>query len=101
MRSYILDYTGAESSVDFHLHAIRLAYGSVADLAMLPAQDILGFGEKLRMNTPATAQGNWRWKLMPGRLPTAVMEQLRHMAGLYGRVPEKPAITNPQEKLLS
>ncbi len=100
MRRHILEYTGAESSEDFHRHAIRLAYGSVADLAMLPAQDVLGFGEKLRMNTPGTAQGNWRWKLMPGRLTAAVMEQLRHMAGLYGRVPEKPAITNPQEKPL-
>lgn len=101
MRCYIIDYTGAASSADFHWHAIRLAYGSVADLAILPAQDVLGFGEKLRMNTPSTAQGNWRWKLMPGRLTTAVMEQLRHMAGLYGRMPEKPAITNPQEKPLS
>jgi 4-alpha-glucanotransferase len=100
MRGRIMDYIGATSSVDFHWHAIRLAYGSVADLAMLPAQDVLGFGEKLRMNTPGTAQGNWRWKLMPCRLTAAGMEQLRHMAGLYGRMPDKPVITNSQKEPL-
>ncbi len=101
MRRHILDYIGAESSVDFHLHAIRLAYGSVADLAILPAQDVLGFGEKLRMNMPGTAQGNWRWKLMPGRLTVAVMKPLQHLAGLFDRLPEKPAITKPQEEPLT
>ena len=96
-RRYILDYMGAESSVDFHQHAIRLAYGSVAGLAILPAQDILGFGENLRMNMPGTTKGNWLWKLMPGRLNAAVMGQLQHMASIYGRIPDKPADKIPQE----
>ena len=96
-RRHILDYMGAESSADFHRRAIRLAYSSVADLAILPAQDILGFGEKLRMNTPGTTQGNWLWKLMPGRLTAADMEQVRHMAMLYGREPKKSNDKDPQE----
>ena len=100
-RRHIIDYMGAESAAQFHWRAIRLAYCSVAGLAILPAQDILGFGEKLRMNTPGTTQGNWRWKLMPGSLTTAVMEQLKHLAGMFGRLPEKPASTNPQEEPLS
>ena len=97
-RRHILDYIGAESPVDFHLHAIRLAYGSVAGLAILPAQDILGFGENLRMNMPGTTQGNWLWKLLPGRLSAAVMEQVRHMATLYGREPKKAIAKNTQEE---
>ena len=96
-RRHIIDYIGAESASHFHWRAIRLAYGSVAGLAILPAQDILGFGEDLRMNTPGTTQGNWRWKLLPGRLTKDVMEQLKHMASLYGRVPDKGAEKIPQE----
>ena len=87
MRQQILEYMGINTRQDFHLHAIRLAYGSVADLAIIPAQDILGFGEKLRMNTPGTTQSNWRWKLLQGRLNIDVMLQLRRLALLYGRLP--------------
>lgn len=101
MRRYILDYVGAAGFADFHWHAIRLAYGSVADLAIIPAQDILGFGEKLRMNTPGTNQGNWLWKLLPGRLNPAVMEQLQDMADLYGRMPKKHDSINSLEEPLS
>jgi 4-alpha-glucanotransferase len=96
-RRHILDYMGAESSADFHRRFIRIAYCSVADLAILPAQDIFGFGEHLRMNTPGTTQGNWLWKLMPGRLTGAVMEQLKHMASIYGRLPDKPAKKDMRE----
>lgn len=97
MRRRILDYLGVDATHDFHRHAIRLAYGSVADLAVIPAQDILGFGAELRMNTPGTARGNWRWKLLPGRLTDEAMAGLRSLAGLYGRLPRSPGEDGPQE----
>jgi len=96
-RRHIIDYIGAESASHFHWRAIRLAYSSVAGLAILPAQDILGFGEHLRMNTPGATQGNWLWKLLPGHLTVAVMKQLQHMASLYGRIPDKRADKVPKE----
>jgi 4-alpha-glucanotransferase len=37
---------------------IRLAYKSVAKIAIIPMQDILGLGEKDRMNYPSTTSGN-------------------------------------------
>jgi 4-alpha-glucanotransferase len=46
-----------------HRRLARLALGSVASLAILPAQDVLGLGARARMNTPATTAGNWRWRL--------------------------------------
>lgn len=33
-----------------------------ACLAMLPLQDVLGLDAGARMNTPGTAEGNWRWR---------------------------------------
>lgn len=34
---------------------------SVADIAIVPMQDILGISEKEKMNKPATTSGNWRF----------------------------------------
>jgi 4-alpha-glucanotransferase len=41
---------------------IRALETSVAQMAILPAQDILELGEEARMNTPAIADGNWHWR---------------------------------------
>jgi 4-alpha-glucanotransferase len=36
--------------------------GSVAQLALIPAQDLLELGAEARMNTPSVAAGNWSWR---------------------------------------
>ncbi len=41
---------------------IRLAWSSVAALAVVPLQDLLGLGRDARMNVPGVAEGNWRWR---------------------------------------
>ncbi|HET7898628.1 MAG TPA: 4-alpha-glucanotransferase, partial [Flavisolibacter sp.] len=56
------------SENDIHLLFARLAYGSVADIAILPIQDILGLDENARMNVPSSAENNWSWRLMPGQI---------------------------------
>ncbi len=45
---------------------IRAAAGSVAEIAIVPAQDLLELGSEARMNTPAVAQGNWSWRVPEG-----------------------------------
>ena len=47
---------------------IKLAFASVANLAIIPVQDILGLDESARMNHPATIKGNWQWRLNQGQL---------------------------------
>ncbi|MEI6126485.1 MAG: 4-alpha-glucanotransferase, partial [Pseudomonadota bacterium] len=84
-RQYILEYLGAASPEDIHWQLIRLAFRSVAELVILPAQDILGEEAELRMNLPGTAENNWRWKLRGGKITDALMQQLRRMAYLYDR----------------
>ncbi len=45
---------------------IEFAFQSIANLAMVPMQDYLNLSnEKGRMNIPATAQGNWAWRISP------------------------------------
>jgi len=41
---------------------IRAAEASVAQMAIVPAQDLLELGSEARMNTPAVPAGNWNWR---------------------------------------
>jgi len=41
---------------------IRSAFSSVAELAIIPMQDLLSLGGEHRMNTPGTTEGNWHWR---------------------------------------
>jgi 4-alpha-glucanotransferase len=41
---------------------IKLAWSSVAALAIAPLQDLLNLGSDARMNFPGRAEGNWRWR---------------------------------------
>ena len=49
-----------------HWAFIRAALTSVADLAVMPVQDILGLGSEARMNVPSQKVGSWTWRLHPG-----------------------------------
>ena len=45
---------------------IEFAFTSIANLAIVPMQDYLELSnEQGRMNTPATAEGNWAWRISP------------------------------------
>ncbi len=64
---------------------LRAVYASIAELAMAPLQDLLGFGSEARMNTPATPGGNWRWRFEERALTPALARRARELAALYGR----------------
>lgn len=64
---------------------IETALMSVAKLAIVPLQDILGLSTPARMNTPGTATGNWDWRYRADALEDHVCDQLRHLTHLYGR----------------
>jgi 4-alpha-glucanotransferase len=58
---------------------IRLAITSVADVALIPMQDVLGLGQDARMNTPATTHGNWRWRMTVGALTPDIAVKLSRL----------------------
>jgi len=62
-----------------------LCYGSVAEMAIIPMQDLLGLGTDARMNVPALKKGNWRWRLNGTFKPAKLAKELRHMVKLYNR----------------
>jgi 4-alpha-glucanotransferase len=67
---------------------IRLAWSSVATLAVAPLQDVLGLGSEARMNTPGVAEGNWRWRVRPEQFKPGSVERLAELTVLYNRVPK-------------
>jgi 4-alpha-glucanotransferase len=67
---------------------IRTAMASVARLAVVPVQDLLGLGSAARMNVPGKATGNWAWQLREGSLDEALMARLRDVLLRYDRVPD-------------
>src|SRR5215472_15286961 len=64
---------------------IRAALGSVGQLAIIPAQDLLNLGSEARHNTPGTDRGNWLWRLPPGALTPELAQRYAHLNGVFGR----------------
>ncbi|MBD0294797.1 MAG: 4-alpha-glucanotransferase, partial [Flavisolibacter sp.] len=62
-----------------------MVYSSVADIAILPLQDVLGLDETARMNTPASGKENWGWRLLPRQLKKEEEERLKNWVWLYNR----------------
>ncbi len=87
-RRFALDYCAAPDDHAFHRHFMRLALASTAWMAVLPMQDILGYGRELRMNIPGQSFGNWRWRLTPGTLSPDLAAFLYRQNELYGRLPK-------------
>jgi 4-alpha-glucanotransferase len=85
-RMRLARYLGKTVSLgELHWDVIRLAMMSVARIAIVPMQDILGEGEETRMNRPGSGEGNWRWRVMEDQLTSSRARRLRNMTTLYGR----------------
>ncbi len=81
-----VEYLKLTEEEGYHWGMMRGAWSSVADLAVIQAQDLLGLGSESRMNTPSTSQGNWRWRAKPGVFTPELAEKLLHQMELYQRV---------------
>lgn len=66
---------------------IRMAWSSIAEIAITPLQDVLELGSAGRMNTPGTEQGNWQWRFREGTLDERRVQRLRELTELYARTP--------------
>jgi 4-alpha-glucanotransferase len=73
------DATGLDAN-DPAWGLIEIAYGSRANTAIVPAQDVLSLGSEGRMNRPGTARGNWSWRLQRGQLTNGLAARLRGLA---------------------
>jgi 4-alpha-glucanotransferase len=77
-----LSTDGQEINWDF----IRAVQMSVADISVAQLQDVLGLSSEARMNTPASAEGNWAWRFQEGALTDELRARLRETTETYGRL---------------
>jgi len=83
-REAALRYLGTDGH-DICWDFIRLAFASVADMAIIQLQDALCLGNEARMNYPGRLGGNWIWRYEPHELTDEIGTRLREFSVIYGR----------------
>ena len=58
---------------------------SASETAIVPVQDVLGYGNEARFNTPGTVDGNWSWRLREGALTDEALGRLAAVTRESGR----------------
>jgi 4-alpha-glucanotransferase len=86
-RDFCLRYLGRDGH-DIVWAMMHLAFMSVADMAVVTAQDLLKLGSEARMNIPGTSSGNWQWRYWPGALNDDMVRWLSELTETFGRAPE-------------
>ena len=67
---------------------MRAAWSSVADLAIVPMQDLIGLGSEARINTPSTIGNNWKWRATEDQINSKLAKHLLTYMQMYARVNE-------------
>ncbi|MEG4497764.1 4-alpha-glucanotransferase [Microcoleus sp. F10-C6] len=88
-RDEVLRYLGCIDPQGIHWSLIRMGWISVANMAIVPFQDLLGLGTDARMNFPGKPEGNWGWRYRPEALNGEVGDRLKSMTYISGRAPNK------------
>lgn len=88
-RAYALHYVGKPTGDDIAWDMIRLAWASIARLAIVTAQDLLSLGSWARMNLPGRPGGNWQWRYKPGALNPDLQQRLLVLTATFGRLPQQ------------
>jgi 4-alpha-glucanotransferase len=71
-----------------HWAFIRAALSSVAELALIPLQDVLGLGSEARMNTPSHEDGNWKWRFSSAQFTDELTAKLSRLVAVADRLPQ-------------
>ncbi len=83
-QNHIYHYLGySKASMPYLL--IGTVFSSVANLAIVPMQDILELGSEDRMNIPGTMDGNWQWQFNWEQLTKDKVEKLSGLIEMFAR----------------
>lgn len=86
-RDRFFAYVGREvPEGEIHWEMVRVLMASVANVVIVPVQDVLGLPESGRMNLPSSPAGNWCWRLLPNELTESVRLKMHEFNVIYGRI---------------
>lgn len=84
------NYLNLTKEEGYNWGMMRAAWSSVADMAIVPMQDLLGLDSKARINIPSTTGGNWQWRATPEQIDNKLAKKLHKCMQMYARLPEEP-----------
>lgn len=64
---------------------IKTAYASVANIVVIPLQDILNLDNSARMNYPGKPAGNWTWRFTSNQINGELAEKYHKLVKIYSR----------------
>lgn len=82
---YAKEYLSMKDLSEGHWHMMKALWATVADLVIVQAQDLFGFGSESRMNVPSTFGTNWSWRAEPGSFDDKLAERIAAYMKLYRR----------------
>jgi 4-alpha-glucanotransferase len=85
-RVFAAKYCGCNPA-DVPFGLMRIASRSVADLSIVPFQDVLDLGTEGRMNYPGKALGNWEWRFSWDQVGPEHALRMYEISALCGRIP--------------
>lgn len=80
------EYLNLTKEEGYNWGMMRAAWSSVADMAIVPMQDLLGLGSESRMNTPSTLGNNWKWRATADQIDSKLANKLYKYTQMYGRL---------------
>ena len=85
-KAFARKYLGVEARTPRRCAALlRAGQGSIAELFVAQMQDYLGLGSEARVNVPGVPQGNWSWRMEPGKTTDALADAIRDLTHTFGR----------------
>lgn len=84
--TYARGYLGIKNEDALNWDMMDALWKSVAELAIVTAQDILGLGSEARMNQPSTVGRNWQWRATPGAFTEELADKIKDRMKKYNRI---------------
>lgn len=73
---------------DICFATVKAAYRSVANIVIIPMQDMLNLGTEARMNFPGKLGGNWTWRFTWEQIPADLPQTYKRLTEIYERPPK-------------
>ena len=80
------EYLNLTKEEGYNWGMMRGAWASVADMAIVPIQDLIGIGSEARINTPSTLGDNWKWRATADQIDNKLATRLYKYTQMYGRL---------------
>ena len=82
---FIRKYLVLDETANLTEELVKTAMDSNGGLCIIPIQDWLELGAEARINTPGTAEGNWKFRVRKEMLSEELVQKIRRLTESSGR----------------